>query len=403
MKNRVLFILALATLALSGCGGGGAPNGDGGGPLPSLPAPHARWTILIFMNAANDLQNYGLNDINELESIAQGSNVRFVVQWKQAPGVGGSTPSFVGTRRYYITSDQTSRIESQLWEDLGTSVDMGAPETLLDFVEWGKEQFPADRYGLIIWNHGSGWHPSRAVSFDDETRNAIQTHELRGALGANRFDFIAFDASLMQMMEVAYELRNHCDYVVGSEESPPGDGYPYHLAFMPFLQTPNASTQTLAGSFVDAMTSHPPYSSRKITQSVVRTDKLESLASALDQLALALIAQRDTIAPSFSAAIRNQTQSYSLSSSRHYYDIEDLALKLIANYPGNISTQANLVRNALREAVVKEGHNELSPGSHGLSIDLSPGTLFPVTILGPRYRLLQFSWTHWDEWLDIAP
>ena len=35
--------------------------------------------------------------------------------------------------------------------------DMDDPEVLKDFIDWGLKKYPADRYGLIFWNHGNQW------------------------------------------------------------------------------------------------------------------------------------------------------------------------------------------------------------------------------------------------------
>src|SRR5204863_591509 len=155
-------------------------------------------------------------------------------------------PDWLGTRRYYVTKDNnTQAISSTLLEDMGTGVDMGSWQTLRNFVLWGEDQYPADHYALVIWNHGAGWLPTkaagnklsvppRAVSIDDSTNNEIETWQLPQAMvvqaqGARHpLDILIFDASLMQMAEVAYEVKDVIvgpaapGVMVGSEESPPG-------------------------------------------------------------------------------------------------------------------------------------------------------------------------------------
>ena len=49
-------------------------------------------------------------------------------------------------------------------ENLGADVDSGSPQTLVDFIRWSKAKAPADRYALIIWNHGSGWDPRTSTA-----------------------------------------------------------------------------------------------------------------------------------------------------------------------------------------------------------------------------------------------
>jgi hypothetical protein len=292
---------------------------------------------------------------------------------------------------------------------MGTTVDMGLPETLRDFVSWGQTYFPADRTILIIWNHGSGWRrgmpepPNRAVSFDDETGNAIQTWQLNQALGSANLELLAWDASLMQMLEVAYEVRTKVPLVVGSEESPPGEGYPYDLIFAKFRDNPDLPTRELAKEFVNAMLAVPAYKSRKITQSVLETAALDPLAQAVSQLADALLAHQGNIAPQVQSA-RNLTQSYSQTSTRYYRDLYDLTLKLDGqpDMPADILAANAQVRHAIGNVIVFEGHNDLSPGSHGISVDFSPGSTFGV--YAQDYGLLGFAAaTNWDEWLKVAP
>ncbi|MCW5941557.1 MAG: hypothetical protein KIS66_04955 [Fimbriimonadaceae bacterium] len=363
-----------------------------------------KWTVLVYMNAANDLYSYSPLNFNQIESVAQNAEVRFVVQWKQSTSLfTGSI--FNGTRRYLVRPDTSSGIASQLVQEMG-SVDMGAPGTLRDFVDWGTTNFPADRTALVIWNHGSGWRRSapegRAVSYDDETGHAIQTWDLGEALGAHRFDILAWDASLMQMAEVAYEVKDQARYVVGSEESPPAEGYPYHTIFDKFRDRPDDPTATLCRAFVDGMLGVPAYATRKITQSVVDSTALGGLATAVDLLAAVLIANKDTIGLAVQET-RALSQSYSQTAVRYYRDLYDVCLHLESrDVPVTVKTAAANVRAAIGTTVVFEGHNTNSPRSNGIAIDFSPNDRFSSD--ATDYRRMRFAAdTRWDEWLAVAP
>jgi hypothetical protein len=383
-----------------------------------LQTTQSKWTVMVFLNAANDLFPFAWLNVNQMESVAQNPDVRFVIQWKSFDNQP-SHPSFDGTRRYLVKPDNSpssewggnsgfSDIRSELLQDLGGGIDMGDPDELHSFIQWAKAHYPADRYALVIWNHGNGWRrgpedqPGRAVSYDDETGNAIQIWEMAQALGSHVFDILAFDASLMQMIEVAYEIQDRALFVAGSEESPPGEGYPYHLIFDNFRDNPDATTLALSKAFVDGMLEFPPYATRKITQSIVDTSKLGPLATALDGLADNLIANVAGIGSQVQS-IRAAAQSYSPSSTRVYRDIDHLA-ELIAStitIP-EIVTSANGVRTALTDAVVWEGHNQFSANSNGLSIDFSSSSQFAPA--ADDYALLRFAnATRWNEWLLVAP
>ena len=386
------------------------PNGLQGSSSVTVTAPNvqrSKWTVLVYLNAANDLFTYSDPNVNQMEKVAANPDVRFVVQWKQSKS-NFAASSFDGTRRYLVRPDTTTQINSTLLQDLGQTVDMGLPQTLNDFIKWGQANYPADRYCLVVWNHGSGWNRSannigRAVSFDDQTGNTIHTWELDQALAGVKLDVLAFDASLMQMMEVAYEVRNNFDYVAGSEESPPGEGYPYDAVFSPFVANPSAPTVNLVKGFVDGMINDPRYTNRKITQSVIDTSKLPAAASALSIWATEMTVNNAALQAAIPAA-RTASQAYSPSTVRYYHDIIDFATRLQAqpNVPTSVSTAAANAVTAVRSAIVWEAHNTKSANSNGLAIDLTPGMRF--NSYAPDYAKMKFGIdTQWDEWLKIAP
>lgn len=365
----------------------------------------AKWTVMVYLNAANDLSPYSTLNVSQMESVAQNPDVRIVLQWKEATGVSPSQV-FNGTRRMVVHSGSTALIQ-----DLGSGVDMGVPQTLKNFISWTTTNYPATRYALIVWNHGNGWRrspsqlaASRAVSYDDETGNAIQVWDLPGALAGNHFDMIAWDASLMQMLEVAYEIRSFTTYVVGSEESPPGAGYPYDKILAKFRDNPDASSATLSKAFVDGMLGVVAYQNQKITQSVLETDKLDALATSVDDLAVQLLANQSDLTGVI-PAVRTATQSYSpeFSPPRYYLDLENLAANMNTMIGiSAIQTAAQNVETAASAAVLWEGHNSLSPGSHGVSIDFTPGSL--GSSLLADYGQLEFAQkTHWGDWLNVSP
>lgn len=364
------------------------------------------WTIMVYMNAANDLHDFSVDDMNEMERLAASNDVNIIVQWKQSQ-TAFPTSSFDGTRRYQVQHDTTSAIASTLVQNMGTAIDMGRPETVNDFIDWTKQFYPANRYGIVVWNHGNGWRrkpTDRAVSYDDATGSSIQIWELDQAFGSTPFEFIAWDASLMQMLEVAYEVRGHAKYVVGSEESPPGAGYPYTQALSKFISNPNDSTVNQVKGFVDAMLGESGYNLEKITESVLDTSKLPALASATDNLANQLL-QNSSAVSALIPQIRAQAQSYSdhVSPPRYYRDLTDVCLLLESgtSIPSLVAASQN-VRSAIANAVVWEGHNANSSKSHGISIDFTQGSIF-LSSAGDYQKMKFATDTNWDDWLMTAP
>lgn len=366
------------------------------------------WTVMVFLNGANDLDAYSDLNVNQMESVMTNPNVRIVVQWKRIAAYAPQG-SWTGTRRYLVRYDTDDReIRSQLLEDLGQGVDMGSAETLRDFIRWARANYPADRYALVIWNHGSGWRTrtTRAVSFDDEYNTSIKTWELPTAIRPTSadpvLDVLLFDASLMQMLEVAYECRHVARYIVGSEESPPGEGYPYHRILRPLMDNsdipPAEWAKEVVRQFVTFYQQEFPFY-YNITQSVVDTSKLESVATALDNLAGALIERRNLYVNALRSA-RQNAQSY--ASYPEYKDLWHVA-QLIKEYTGDgiLAARVNALHASLREAILYEAHadNQRVRNSYGLSI------YYPNAgdYLGRYSNLALARATRWDEWLQQAP
>jgi hypothetical protein len=368
------------------------------------------WTILVFMNAANNLEPDSVDDMNEMEQLGSTSDVNIVVQWKRIAGYDSSNGDWRTTRRYYVTRDNDpDTVNSNLLLDMGTGVDMGNPNTLRDFLQWGVRSFPARKYMVVIWNHGAGWRAyrdrlnifARGVSYDDNTGNHIRIWELPLALSVGvKWNIIAFDASLMQMLEVAYEIRNLGDYIVGSEESPPAAGYPYHRILAPVISNPNIAVRDFAAQIVaQTINYYNPDSTDNITQSALDASQVENVAQKVDALAQVLLL---TVAPSNATAIaaaRDNAQAY---AEYTFKDLWDYTEQLRSRLPSSqaLIDAINGVQNALSQAVIAEAHsNRRVNRSHGLSIYVPRPSEFET-----RYNLLAFARaTHWDEWLQAQP
>lgn len=404
MRVRLAGITCLLVLSvlLAGCGGGGssfAVFDDNG----NNPSGRADWTILVFLNADNDLERYGVLNFNQMEQIGSNSRVNIVVQMDRSPGFDSTNENWTGTRRYLVRKDNdTINMTSPVVEDLG-EIDMGDPAVLQDFIRWGQTKYPANHYCVVLWNHGSGWRSysniqntvPRNISFDDTSNTSIATTDLPSALSAAspRIDVIAMDASLMQMLEVAYELKDSAAYLVGSEESPPGEGYPYDAWVGALARNPKMSpadlSKTIVHEYVQAYVN-----SYAVTESAIDLSKIDLVAEAADELAAALIPLAGTHANAIASA-RNTSQDYAYTYYKDLVDFSGRVSSLLAN-PA-VSAANTKLQAAMSAAVIAEEHTGSSVAqSHGISIYISE----PIAYL-PRYTELAFARdTRWDELLE---
>ncbi len=373
--------------------------------LDLLRSSRAKWTFMVFINGANDLQTYGPLNVNQMEKIGSTADVNIVVQWKQADCATCGNPAWVSTRRYFVTRDQnTNTISSQLVEDMGPNVDMGDWRELNAFIRWSQQRYPADRYALVVWDHGAGWRSTRAgeparlrsVSIDDSTGSEIQTWELPQALNVSpKLDMLIFDASLMQMTEVAYEVRDMAGLMVGSEESPPGEGYVYDAFLQDLAANPDMTPAQFASSIV-SRTLESYGTDTNITQSAVDLSKMQVLADRLNTFAGLLSFHASAEAAALVGARKN-AESYLYRDNKDLWHYAEL-VRVNAGAPA-LKTAATNVQQALDAAVIAEASGTLHPNSHGLAIYVPDPSGYLVS-----YTNLAISRvTEWDSWLVNQP
>ena len=267
------------------------------------PKAPKEWTVMVFLNAKNNLEMAGLYNVNDMEKVGSNKDLNIVVELGrmngQAQGDTNVDGDWTGARRYLIAKDTNdSAIKSPVLMSAPT-VDLGDYKRAVDFVKWAKTNFPAKHYMFIIWNHGSGFmdpkSSQKGISFDDETGNYIRTPQIGQILKeAGRVDVLAFDACLMQMPEIAFEVKDSADVVVGSEETVPGLGYPYSMFLGALARHPGMNAEDVGSITVEAFKMFYDKLQKGAQLSAIRTSKLDGLASRLSDFAKAAQAVADT-------------------------------------------------------------------------------------------------------------
>ena len=301
----------------------------GGAGIPAVPAPAAsasqmvdepaayqgmkEWTLMVFMNGKNNLEQYAVADLNEMERIGSSNKFNAVVEMGRIAGYDTSNGDWRGVRRFYITGDHNRKtISSKMVGDLG-DVDMGSTAELENFVRWAKAKYPARKYMLIIWNHGAGW---KGISYDDTTANNMAIPDIARSLArVGGVDVLASDACLMQMAEVVYEFRHVAKYIVGSEETEPGRGYAYNRLLFRLQLNPGRDAESMSKAVVKTYGASNFFSSGA-TMSFVETAKLADTAMLMNRFAEAAMKSdsKDLL-----IAARDATYDY------EYKDNKDLA------------------------------------------------------------------------------
>jgi hypothetical protein len=226
--------------------------GFSGSALAQGSAQPKEWTFLVYLNGFNNLDQFGALNINQMEKIGSTDRVNVVVQW--------ASLETRTVKRLLVRKDNDPRkVTSPVIENLGR-VDMGDYRTLIDFVRWANQKYPAQKVFIDVWNHGSGWHGKRDgnifqpmdISYDDLSGNHMTTKQLALAMSesakiiGHKVDLYGSDACLMAMVEVAHEMKDSVSVYAGSEEVEPGAGWPYDTFLARWNALPQASPQEVA-------------------------------------------------------------------------------------------------------------------------------------------------------------
>ena len=196
-------------------------------------------TVLVYMAGRNDLSDMVNNDLNEMKlgSKRLGNNDNLLV---------------------FVRRDKTERLpwlarikngvvtDSVSLSDMGIASSDGEnrasdPVVMEGVMRYAFSHYPAmdGNYGLVLWGHGCGWLMKNEVTRACSRAFGVDCGEKGDGLWMNiptmasilkdmpHLKFIMADCCNFMCLEVLYELRNVCDYIIGSPAEIPGQGAPY--------------------------------------------------------------------------------------------------------------------------------------------------------------------------------
>lgn len=343
----LIMILAVAVAAL------GAPR--------AVAAALADWTFLVYLDADNNLDSYGISDLNEMELVGSTARVNIIVLLDRYDD---------GAKLYYVTKDSSDAIASRVLADWG-EVNMGDPATLKRFLDYAAAAYPAKNVLLDLWDHGGGW---RGVCWDDHDTvddgytDRLTTDEVQQALGDRKLAIMGSDSCLMGGIEPAYEWRKQAQVYVASEELTPGNGWPYDTILGDLVAHPDWTAAQFGAAMV-ARYLECYGDNSYVTLSAVDMARVAAVKNAIDALAEALLATPDR-----GAVAGAQGEAENFGQGGQVYPFIDLigfaeALAVKTSVP-SVRTAALDVVAAAREAVIAEAHGLANHGAHGLSIYL---------------------------------
>lgn len=356
-----------------------------------VPLKPAKWTVLVYMAADNNFAQASEQDLEEMQKVGSTDDVNLLVFWDPGKGKAG----------YYYVQKGSLR----LLQPLG-NVNSSSSVTLQRFITFAKTYYPAERYALILWGHGSGWRGRGIAFYDSSTYGGYQVFmsipDLARALRSAgvRFDLIGFDSCIMGMVEVAYEIRSLGNVMVASETVgyyPGGWNYSF---LEKLVENPFSSPEDLARYIIERYRSF--WGSHNVALSAIALGQVEHLVRALSAFAQKAVPVSFRDMPQ-ELWVQVDTGSNNPSDG---YRFGNLDIGKFADYlkEKGHDTDAQGIQNALAQAVIENYvsgvHKQM--GICGLSVFLPhPDHRNVWSWQKPLYKELAFAReTQWDEFIE---
>lgn len=253
------------------------------------------------------------------------------------------------------------------------NTNMAEAETLTEFIDYAYNQFEADYYSLIMWNHGGGavlgFGADENYGYDTlslaEMDSAFKATQL--VADGQRFEWIGFDACLMSMIEVADTLSAYAEYLLASEETEAGEGWDYSclktISDGKHFSGPAAATEIIKAysTYYETIYAYAP----DYTLACLDLSQTDEVISELERLIE--VAEEELRNGGYSkiAKLRDQAKTFGKVSNYGFYDtvdLYDLSGKMMELYP----KQASALQAALEDMVVYAETNVY--GAYGVSV-----------------------------------
>ena len=308
------------------------------------------WTVFLYICGADLESGSGLatGDISEILSVRnQPEDVNIVIQTGGSRSWSGYGISGNKIGRYHVENRQLVQDASL------ANANMGKSSTLESFLTWGLQEYPADKTGLVFWNHGGGLD---GCCFDenysgDGLTSTETTQAIDNALAAcninSKLEWVGYDCCLMQVQDIAEFNSKNFNYMVGSEESEAGDGWAYN-EWVDNLYAGD-DTETILAEIADTFVASNDGGSswwgggNDQTLSVLDLNKMGDYFTKFEAMSAAI---KNTVTSNKSTfkSIINNCKHYDAFSTYALADGKDFLNKLAAN--SKFSSHATIINEA---------------------------------------------------------
>ena len=249
----------------------------------------ASWTILIYLCGANLESNYSAATIDLKEIVSVSNKPKDIHIAIQTGGAKNWDPYFginsEYNQRWHVENQQLVKDNDRVY---GEYIPMTRTKTLRDFIVWGYETYPADKIGLILWNHGGAMD---GVCMDEkDSKDSLTNDEVKEALSSSpaiyqNLEFIGYDACLMAVQDVIEFNSGFAKYLVASEELTETAGWDYSM-WLKTLYSKETSINILKRIVTSYISSNAgPSIENYQTLSIIDLSKMDNYKDTFENLA----------------------------------------------------------------------------------------------------------------------
>jgi hypothetical protein len=354
----------------------------------------AKWTFMVYMDADNNLDAFAPYSLGMMEEIGSTESVNVVVLWDSF-----YRPAYM----YKVVQGGIEEVKGFALN--GEEANMGDSATLEAFVDCTLREFPAEHYVLVLWDHGND---VSGICWDENPEDHLTHPEVASALSGHHIDILATDACLMAMVEVAYEYNQYgldTDYLVGSENYVPVNGYPYNTILEGMNQDPSMSELELAhmitGYFAEFYRPRAHFRGGVMaTLSAVELAKMDEVVSSLSVLTAALTEDIEANHELISGARGEGMLPWSEYGWDRYVDMSTFVETImLETHDLDIRDAATAVLSRLEEVIVALGNTKPmeSASAKGLGIWFPPS--YHATRGLSTYTTTRFASQGWLDFL----
>ncbi|MBY0353029.1 hypothetical protein K2W90_01535 [Candidatus Babeliales bacterium] len=270
--------------------------------------PEAEWTVVTYIQADNSLAPFALKNIQTMQQAGLKNKINILVHWNM--------PENKKIVRYLVTKNaliEDKDIKVKTYED--------HEKSLVDTMKWAATNYPAKKYMLNFWNHGSGiidrvnylkgrsqlrthWLETpgleqesafRGILYSDTNHTYLDNQQLARSLEAitltlgKKIDVIGMDACFMAMLEIGYQIKDYAKVLVASQNSEPGRGWNYAEFLNKLSKEPHlVNAQKLGKHIVNAYQKLYAGDVNFYTQSAINLRALDPIKENINQLVACL-------------------------------------------------------------------------------------------------------------------